>query len=1070
MKKILIQKYISNIFKCLLPIGILICVLINPVYPQEKNVKFKHLSINDGLSQNVVYCIMQDKYGMIWIGTDDGLNRYNGYSFQIFKNVPRNSESISNGSIRAIFEDSRGKMWIGTRRGMNLFDRKSNKFTRLPKWSDFIVVSIAEDKKNNIWIGTNVGLYKYDLISDSVTVFSPDNTSRNIVSRMINGPLNEVFVDSRNYLWICSTDGLHLYDSDNNSFINYYHDENISKSIASNDVRTILEDKAGRIWVATSDGLDLFENAHEHPLDGKFIHHKNDINDTRSISKGTVLSLLEDDKNNLWIGVENGGVNVLNLNTYTNNNSEFVHYESDLKRKTALNNNSIYSIYQDRQGIIWIGTCGGGLNILNPGSDNFIHIKGELGSDNSLSNNQVNVMLEEDKFIWIGTEGGLNRYDKTNGTFKHYVHDNFNRNSIGSNAVWALCKDKRGNLWVGTWAGGLNRYDYKTEKFERYYKNPQDTTSIGSNNIFSICEDSKGNLWIGTMGGGLNKFISRNKTFKRYNVNNSPINTNYVPSIIETKNGDLWLANETSFIYFSPDREEFKTYLHSETDSTSLSSNKAIAIYEDSKENIWMGTDAGLNLFNKSTKKFKCYQIEDGLPDNSINSILEDNNGNLWLATNKGLSKFINAVNLPDKPEFTNYVDADGMQGNQFGPRSCLNGSDGMLYFGGANGYNVFNPDRLSDNTFIPPVVITGFYIFNQPESIGDLGFNMESGSSENLVLSYRQSVISFDFAALNYISPLRNQYAYKMEGFDKEWNYVGTKHSATYTNLDPGEYVFRVKGSNNDGVWNEKGISVPIVITPPFWKTWLFRILVIAIGIISIVMFYKYRTYAIRKRNKELEKNIEERTRELADKKNLLQTVIDMVPDPIYVKDKEHKYILNNRVHIESLGLKTQEDLIGKSDADFFKPDQVNEAREDERTIMETGTPVINKEEKGADPLSGMESWVLTSKVQFKNDRKELLGIVGISRLITERKRAEEERERLISELQEALADIKMLSGLVPICANCKKIRDDQGYWTQIESYIQDRSNAKFSHSICPDCAKKIYPQYNLDNISKKE
>jgi sugar lactone lactonase YvrE len=366
---------------------------------------------------------------------------------------------------------------------------------------------------------------------------------------------------------------------------------------------------------------------------------------------------------------------------------------------------------------------------------------------------------------------------------------------------------------VGAWAGGLNKFNYRTETFEHYYHDPQDTNSIGNNNIFSIIEDSRGVLWIGTMGDGLNVFDMKKKIFTKYNTSNSGIHTNYVSTVIEAKNGDLWLANVSAVVRFDRVTKQFERFSYSAKDSTSLSSIKVISIFEDSKGNIWVGTDAGLNLFNKSTKGFSCYRTENGLPNNSINSIVEDDYGNLWLGTNKGLSKFINAVNSPAKPEFKNFTRDDGLQGNGFNRQSCFNSTDGLLYFGGSNGFNVFDPDNVPKNSYVPPIVITNFRIFNKPVNIGERGLGKGTGANENLILSHSQSVISFDFAALNYIASAKNQYAYKMEGFDKNWYYVGTKHTADYTNLNPGKYVFRVKGSNNDGVWNEKGVALPIII-----------------------------------------------------------------------------------------------------------------------------------------------------------------------------------------------------------------------------------------------------------------
>jgi PAS domain S-box-containing protein len=1028
--------------------------VISSVNAQQQHLQFKHLTTDNGLSQSWVRCIMQDKYGFIWFGTEDGLNRYDGYNFHIYKNNTRDKYSISSSSIRTILEDSRGNLWIGTRLGLNLYDRKNDRFIRYPRWAEQIIWSIAEEKDNNLWIGTDDGLYRFDLKNDSVYIYSPGPVLRSDTSRLISGGITTIFIDSRNNIWIGSNNGLHLYIKEKDLFFNYYYNKDNSNSISSNDVRTILEDKTGRIWIGTSAGLDLFINARENSGKGIFEHYQNNIKDEESICKGTILSLLEDNKHNLLIGIENAGLDIINLNTFKRGVSNFVHFSNDPNRKTSLSNNSIYSFFQDKQGNIWIGTFGNGLNIINPTADRFIHFESEPGSKNSLNNNQVNVLLEESNYLWIGTEGGLNRYSKKDGIYKFYVHDPSNKKSIGSNAVWALCKDKQGNLWVGTWGGGLNRYDYQSETFEHYYYDDKDSNSIGSDNVFSIYEDTKGNLWIGTMGGGLNIFDRKKEIFTRYNVSNSAIYTNYVPSIIETKNGNIWISNETSFGRFDKTTNTYERYMHIVNDSTSLSSNKSIAIFEDSKENLWMGTDAGLNLFNKSTRGFTHYGIEDGLPNNSINSILEDNQGNLWLGTNKGLSKFKNAVNLPAKPEFRNYEYEDGLQSNEFGQRSCCKSANGMLYFGGTNGFNMFDPDKITNNAYVPPVVITGFKVFNKPELIGERGIRIDSVSTEDLILSYKQSVFSFDFAVLNYIASSKNQYAYKMEGFDDEWNYVGTTHSATYTNLNPGRYSFRVKGSNNDGVWNETGISLPVVITPPFWETLWFRFSLAAVFLGIILWIYKRRMQL-----KELatQRRIDA---VITKERNLLRTMVDNIPDGIYVKDKESRKILSNPADVHHLGYTSEKEALGKNDFDKYPKELAEGFYADDQKVIQTGQPVIDREEYVIDE-KGQKVWLLTTKIPLRDENNQITGLVGIGRNITDRKRAEEERERLITELKDALADVKLLSGLVPICANCKKIRDDQGYWTQIESYIQDRSSAKFSHSICPDCAVKLYPDY---------
>ena len=781
------------------------------IYPQMldaqiKNIRFKHMTVDDGLSNSWVHSILQDKYGFMWFGTDAGLDRFDGYSFREYKNNFRDTNSISSSCIMSMLKDSRGELWIGTREGLNLYDRKKDRFVKYFKVQQQPIWSIAEDKDKNLWIGATSNFWRYNLESDSVDTYNLPEKSE--IARTI-------FVDSRNNVWIGTYYGLLLYDKEKNSFVQYYHDDNDSSSLGNNNIFSILEDKAGRLWIGTQAGLDLFTNSQYRPQKGIFEHYQNDNKDESSISNGKILSLFEDDKHNLWIGTENGGLDRIDLANFQNRVNTFIHFKNDPSLGTSLSNNSIYSLCQDEQGNIWIGTYGDGINRINLQEDKFIHLKSELNNKRSLNNSQVNTFMEEEDFLWIGTEGGLNRYNKRKDTFTHFVNNPSDKRSIGSNAVWAICKDKHENLWVGTWGGGLNKFNYKTETFEHYYNDPKDTNSIGSNNIFSIIEDSRGNLLIGTIGGGLNIFDRKKKVFTRFNNSNSGIYTNAVSAIIEAKNGDIWLVDETSIERFDITTKNFEHFTHSADDSTSLSSNKVISIFEDSKGNFWAGTNAGLNLFNRSTKGFTCYRTENGLPDNSINSILEDDLGNLWIGTDKGLSKFNNAVNLPAKPEFRNYTHEDGLQGNGFGHRSCCKSSDGLMYFGGSNGFNVFDPDNVPKNSYVPPVVVTNFQIFNRHVNIGERGLGKETGVDDTLILSHSQSVFSFDFAALNYIASSKNQYAYMMEGFDKNWFYIGTKHTTTYTNLNTGKYVFRVKGSNNDSVWNENGVALPIIITP---------------------------------------------------------------------------------------------------------------------------------------------------------------------------------------------------------------------------------------------------------------
>jgi PAS domain S-box-containing protein len=1062
MKNRSLKNRFLHFLKYFVLIGMLLSVLSQVANAQTQNIRFKHLTVNDGLSHSWVHSIIQDKQGFMWFGTDDGLNRYDGYDFRIYKNNIRDQYSISSSCVLAMIEDIKGNFWIGTRQGLNYYDRTNERFIRRHELSQGEILSIAEDRDSTIWIGTTLNIMRLDLKNDSLYSYAPNIVSQNRVTRSAGGH-RAIIIDGRNHVWITSSYGLLLYNKENDSFINYYHDNEDPLSIGSNDLYSIMEDKFGRLWLGSSEGLELFSNAFEYSRKGIFIHQQNIVNNQKSISRGTVLCLFEDNKHNLWIGTENGGLDLLDLNDYKIGANSFIHFKNDPNRESSINHNSIYSLFQDNQGSIWIGTFGNGINIINPMIDKFIHVINKPGVKNSLGNNSVNTFFEDSDFLWIATGGGLDRYNKRDDTFKHYIHDPLNKKSIGSDAVWSIYKDKNGSLWIGTWGGGLNRFDYKTETFEQYYNDPVDSTTIGSNNIFSILEDSRGNLWIGTMGGGLNMFDRKKKIFTRYLVTNSEINSNYIQAIAEAENGDLWFCNSSAFTRFEITTKNFEIFRHSENDSTSLSSNKVMSIFRDSKGNLWMGTDAGLNLFHESTKNFTHYLIENGLPDNSISSIQEDNKGNLWIGTNKGLSKFINAINLPAKPEFKNYTYGDGLQSNAFGRRSSYKGTDGKLYFGGTNGFNIFDPDKIIDNTYVPPIVISDLKIFNKHELIGDRGFKKDIGNTEDLVLSYKQSVFSFDFVALSYISSSKNQYAYKMEGFEENWNYVGTKRTVTYTNLDPGRYILKVKGSNNDGVWNEECISLPIVITPPFWSTLWFRLILLAAFLAVLFWIYKWR--------KQLQELATQKRIEgvITKERNLLRTLIDNIPDAISIKDTASRKIIANKADLFNMNRNSEVEVLGKDDFELFPREMAEGFFADDQKVIKTGQPIINREEFVIDKQE-QKQWLLTTKIPLRDENNQTIGLVGIGRNITEqkkaeveRKKAEAERERLIIELQDALADVKLLSGLVPICASCKKIRDDQGYWTQIESYIQDRSDAKFSHSICPDCAAKIYPNYNI-------
>jgi signal transduction histidine kinase/DNA-binding response OmpR family regulator/streptogramin lyase len=508
---------------------------------------------------------------------------------------------------------------------------------------------------------------------------------------------------------------------------------------------------------------------------------------------------------------------------------------------------------------MWLGTFSGGVNFVK--ERNFQHKFKNVSATNSLSSNTVSSFCEDDfGNIWIGTDGGgLNVYNKKKDVFTYFKHDPNDKNSISSNVITSIKKDSKGNIWCGYWLQGMSMYDRKSNRFIHYrYTDKFPNERYQSDCFMYLYSDKKDNLWIGSLNG-LQRFDKINKDFISY-IN--PDMGLYTGCILEDKQQNMWVGTWEGLSQLDPVSKKVVSYIHKDNDSTSLSNNRIYTLYEDTKQRLWLGTAGGLNLFDTEKNLFRIFDKRNGLPSDAIYGILEDEKGNLWLSTSNGICRF-----NPETGKIKNYDISDGLQGNEFKYHSYLRLRSGEMLFGGINGFNLFNPNKIEDNSFIPPVVITDFRIFNSPAVIGGKNSFLKKHISQTskLKLTYEQSVISFDFAALNFIAPEKNQYAYKLEGFDKEWNYSGTKRTATYTNLDPGVYILRVKGSNNDGKWNEQSTDLRIIITPPYWKTWWFRSLLTVLILGVLVAVYKSRVKTIRYKRMELEKLVQERTESLA-------------------------------------------------------------------------------------------------------------------------------------------------------------------------------------------------------------
>jgi signal transduction histidine kinase/ligand-binding sensor domain-containing protein/DNA-binding response OmpR family regulator len=832
--------------------SLLLLIIALPCFAQRQNLKFRHLDINSGLSQNHIMCILQDSRGFMWIGTRDGLNMYNGYTFTIYKHDPKNNNSLSSNFIVDIKEDAKGYIWIATRSGgLNRFDPQHGVFTRfrsnaasLNSLSSDLLTSLAIDKTGYIWIGTDGGgLNRYDPAAGQFTRYAANKQEENSLA---DNYVRCLYIDKQDNLWVGSFGGgLNKYNKTSNNFSRFGENDKIS---------AIFQDSKDQLWVGTAgDGLKQLVTA-----TGEFRHFRNDPRNEGSLSIDVVYSIDEDDDGNLWVGTENGGICI-----YDTVQKVFHRYQHDDADITSISHNSIYDLYKDAHGNMWVGTFAGGICLLNKDINKFAHYK-HSSAKNSLSHNNV-LSITETKAgkIWIATDGGgANLFDPHTKTFTRFVNQPGNKNSICGDYVLDIIEDNKKRVWFTTWAAGVTLYDPAKNSYKHFTHNDADPSSISSNNAWTVYEDREKNIWIGAFEGSLDMYDAATNSFVHYKY---PYNANNrIHSIHEDGNNNLWLATDgDGLVVFNKKTKSFSRYVP-QKNQRSLSSFTVFNIHEDVKGNMWITTMAGLDYYDVHNKTFTSYTMQDGLPNDVVLGILEDEAGYLWLSTNRGLSKFD-----PRKKTFKNFTITDGLQSYEFKGFAFCKTRGGAMYFGGINGFNEFYPGKIKEDAFEPPLVLTDFSIFNKkiPIAVNDKDpspLKQDISMTKEIILPYSSSVISFEFASLNYTGTEKKEYAYLLEGFDKEWNQVGTRRSATYTNLDPGAYTLKIKGLNNEGGWSKRSLTLRLEIRPPFWMTWWFRSCIAIFIIGSAFTFYRVRVNMLRAQKEQLEKQVKERTESL--------------------------------------------------------------------------------------------------------------------------------------------------------------------------------------------------------------
>jgi ligand-binding sensor domain-containing protein/signal transduction histidine kinase len=827
-------------------------------FSQKQQIRFTHLSTEQGLSQSNVTCILQDARGFMWFGTRDGLNKYDSYGFTVYKNKADDPGSLSNNFITSIIEDKHGGLWIGTwGGGLDRFDSRKAKFVRYSHdqrrrsglSSDFIN-SLIQDSRGNIWIGTNGGgLDMLDPVTGKFTNYAYNSNDPGSIS---DNDITRVFEDSRHRIWVGSSQGgLCLFNPGDHSFTRFLHNQKDSSSLALNSVWRIFEDSRHRLWIGTrGGGLDLMDLSNN-----TFRHFKHDPHNPNSLARDIVFSLAEDDRENLWIGTENGGLSILHMPT-----GVFSTYLQDDIDHTSLSNNSIHSLYKDARNNMWVGTYSGGVNLYNKNANLFAHYAHST-DPHGLSNNSIlNFHESRNGLVWVATDGGgVDLFDPKKGTFSHFTHRQNDPNSICGNYVLSVQEDPDKKLWIGTVMDGTTVYDPSKHTFRHLKARAGDSSSISGNNVAAMLVDRDEDMWIGTYGDGLNLYDRKTQRFRHFRADSTHANSlssDRVVTLLQDSKGYLWIGTFDGGVDRLDKRTGAFTHYRHTDNSNSLSSNNINHIYEDSHGRIWICTAVGLNLLDPGTGHFTVYASKDGLPSDIVFGILEDNKGMFWISSNGGLSRLDPAART-----FTNFSAADGLQSNEFKAHSCFKSATGALYFGGVNGFNVFYPDSIKASSFDPPLLVTGFQIFNKEVPVSDdksaSPLQQAITDTREITLSYKNSVISFEFASLNYTVPEKKQYAYMLEGFDKKWNDIGSRRMATYTNLDPGAYVFKVRGLTNDGKWSGATTSILLTITPPFWQTWWFRLLVIVTITGSGIAFHRIRMGIVKAQKKKLEQQI---------------------------------------------------------------------------------------------------------------------------------------------------------------------------------------------------------------------